>query len=109
VIVFELLLLAFVVLAAIWAVSAYNAKHRRSMLLEKYGDEKIVAGIINKTIWQGMTTEQFIDSWGPPTAKEQKLYKTKVTETFKYNQTGRNRFSSRVIVENGIVTGWKQR
>ena len=64
---------------------------------------------MNQLVWQGMSEDQLIDSWGAPVAGDQKIYKTKVSETFKYNQTSRNRFGSRVWVENGIVVGWEQK
>jgi hypothetical protein len=69
----------------------------------------IVDNIMKKIIWQGMSDEQLLDSWGAPAAKDQKIYRTKITETYKYNRTRRNRFGSRVKVENGIVVGWEQK
>ncbi len=64
---------------------------------------------MNKTIWEGMSQAQLIDSWGLPAAKDQKVYKTKIAETFKYNQTGKRSFANRVTVENGIVVGWNSK
>ena len=84
-------------------------KKRRALLLEKYGDEEIVNWIMGRRIWQGMTFDQLIDSWGKPADMTERVYKTKVAHTLKYNQTGKNRFSDRVIVENGIVVGWEQK
>lgn len=107
--VFELALIVISLVAAVWAVSAYQKKRRRAQLIEKYSDDQIVDNIMNKMIWQGMSDEQLLDSWGSPAARDQKIYKTKITETYKYNQTGRNRFGSRVKVENGIVVGWEQK
>lgn len=77
--------------------------------MEKYGDERVVENIMSKMIWQGMTEDQLIDSWGRPAAKDQKVFKTKITETYKYNRIGHNRFRSRVKVENGVVIGWEQK
>jgi len=93
---------------ALW-IQSENTKRRRQELLEKYGDESVVERIMNRIIWQGMSQEQLIDSWGRPVAKDQKVYKTKIAETFKYNQTGKNQFKDRVLLENGFVVGWKQR
>lgn len=56
-----------------------------------------------------MPEDQLIDSWGRPRARDRKVYRTKVRETFKYNQDDRNRFRSRVHVENGIVIGWEKK
>ena len=78
---------------------------RRAALIKKYGDQFAVDNIMTQKIWQGMSDEQLLDSWGAPAAKDQKIYKTKITETYKYNRMGRNRFGSRVKVENGIVVG----
>lgn len=64
---------------------------------------------MKRLIWQGMTEEQLIDSWGKPVAKDHRIYKTKISETFKYNQIGKNRFGSRVRLERGIVVGWEQK
>ena len=91
---------------SIFAWKRYQAKQRRAYLLIKYNDETVVERIMNKTIWEGMSQAQLVDSWGLPTAKDQKIYKTKTAETFKYNRTGKRRFAKRVIVENGIVVGW---
>ncbi|MBZ9732019.1 hypothetical protein LB534_12860 [Mesorhizobium sp. CA18] len=84
-------------------------KKRRALLLAKYGDEEIADWIMIRRIWQGMTFEQLIDSWGKPADMTERVYKTKVAHTLKYNQTGKNRYSDRVIVENGIVVGWDQK
>jgi hypothetical protein len=97
------------VIVAVIAFKNYLTKKRRETLLAKYHDGIVVERIMNGTIWQGMSQEQLIDSWGSPVAKDQKIYKTKTAETFKYNQTGKNRFGSRVHVENGIVVGWDKK
>ena len=86
---------------------AQAAKRRR--LMEKYGDAAIVEKIMRRRIWDGMTAEQLIDSWGHPAAVDQNFFKTKTKEIYKYNQDGKNRFRERVTVENGVVVGWSQR
>lgn len=91
------------------AISKYLTQKRRERLWEKYQDQSIVEGIMEGKIWQGMSEEQLIDSWGRPAAKDHKVLKTKKTEIFKYNQTGKNRFASRVKLDNGMVVGWEQR
>lgn len=97
------------VIAAIIALVIYKKKKRREFLMTKYQDSEIVDKIMGKVIWTGMSEEQLVDSWGRPEAKDQKVYKTKVVEVFKYNRTGKNRFRSRVTVENGFVAGWDQK
>ena len=103
-----LLGIAIIVVAIIGAIAFLKMKRRERLML-KYNDAEIVDKIMNKRIWQGMSQEQLIDSWGSPVTKDQKHLKTKTTEIFKYNQTGKNRFSNRVRVENGIVVGWEKK
>jgi hypothetical protein len=75
-------------------------------LVMKYGEE-ITARIIARQVWQGMTDEQLIESWGNPADVGREIIKARIKETWKYGQIGRNRFSNRVYLENGIVIGWK--
>ncbi len=78
-------------------------------LMSKYGDAALVDLIMAKQIRQGMTLDQLVESWGRPADIDQKVYKTKIKYTYKYNQTGRNRFRDRVFVENDVVVGWQDR
>lgn len=75
-------------------------------LVGKYGEE-IAARIVAHRVWQGMTVEQLIESWGSPADVDREIIKTRTKETWKYGQTGKNRFANRVYLENGIVIGWK--
>lgn len=77
--------------------------------LEKYGDPQIAANIADHMIWAGATEEQLTESWGRPVSVDQKLLKTKTKEVWKYNRTGKNRYGSRVTLENGEVVGWEQK
>ena len=105
----EIILVIFVLIAASIAISRYLTKKKRERLMLKYGDAEVVDKIMRNVIWQGMSEAQLIDSWGIPAAKDQKIYKTKVTETFKYVASGKNRFRNRVRVENGVVVGWEKK
>jgi hypothetical protein len=96
-------------IGVIIAISKHLTRKRRERLWEKYQDQSIVEGIMEGKIWQGMSEEQLIDSWGRPIAKDHKVLKTKTTETFKYNQTGKNHFASRVKLDNGKVVGWEKK
>ncbi len=100
-----------VVLVVVLGVSirAYNRKKRREYLMGKYHDLELVELIMKKKIRQGMTKEQLVDSWGEPVDTDEKVYKTKIKETFKYNQSGKNRFRERVFVEDGYVVGWQEK
>jgi hypothetical protein len=54
-----------------------------------------------------MTDEQLIESWGIPDDKDTEIKRAMRKETWKYGQIGKNRFSDRIFLENGIVIGWK--
>jgi uncharacterized membrane protein len=88
----------------IWKGIAYAM--RRTYLIKKYGRE-LGLRILRKNIWQGMTTEQLADALGNPTDIDQEVHKTKKRETWKYGQTGKNRFKVRIHLEEGTVVGWK--
>jgi hypothetical protein len=103
----ELIAVIVALFGMVWAITAYRKKKRRSYLMQKYGDENVVQKIMKRLIWQGMSQAQLMDSWGAPVTKDQKIYKSKISETYKYNQRGRNRFGSRVKLENGVVVGWE--
>jgi uncharacterized protein len=81
-----------------------DAEWRR--LVGKYGAE-IAARIVAHKVWQGMTVEQLIKSWGCPADVNCEIVKTRKKETWKYVPTGKNRFANRIYLENGIVIGWK--
>jgi hypothetical protein len=84
-------------------------KRRFDRLMAKYGDHSVVERIMAAKMWQGMTEEMLVDSWGYPVDRDQEVYKTRTTEVWKYKRTGKNRYRSRVIVENSIVVGFKQK
>jgi hypothetical protein len=79
---------------------------RRDDLTRRFRPE-IAELIMAKKIRQGMTEEMLKESWGPPANVDQEVFKTKLKQTWKYNQIGKNRFANRVFVENGFVVGWK--
>jgi hypothetical protein len=106
----EVVIVVIVLIIAGVAISRHLAtKRRRARLLDRYGNLQIVEDIMAKKVWQGMTKEQLLESWGQPADQGQKVMKTKTTTTYKYNQTGRNRFRSRVTLENDVVVGWQQK
>ena len=105
----EVLFAIAVLLFVVWGARSAINRNRRQHLLAKYGDLAVVERIMARKVWQGMSVEQLIDSWGRPVDVGRKVYKTKSVETYKYNQTGRNRFASRVTVEGGQVVGWEQK
>ena len=80
---------------------------RRWMLMRLYGDAEMVATILSGEIAQGMSAEMVIDAWGQPADMDEKVMKTKTKREMKYDQTGKNRFGTRVYLENGAVVGWE--
>ncbi|MDA9474740.1 hypothetical protein XI03_09545 [Bradyrhizobium sp. CCBAU 65884] len=104
------MVILFVVGAIIGGIAVLNnvrRRARRQRLVAKYG-EQIADMIIARQVWQGMTEEQLVEAWGAPVDRDYEVKKAKTKETWKYGQTGKNRFSNRVYLEDGIVIGWKQ-
>ena len=85
-------------------------EERRQQLLSKYGgDERLVARIMGREIWQGQSHEQLRDSIGAPVDTDEKVMKKARREVWKYHQTGVNRFGLRITLEDGVVVGWDQK
>ena len=105
----EITLLIVAVIVAIGAFNVYTTKKRRENLFTKYGDMQVVDAIMARKIWQSMSKEQLIDSWGSPVDIGQKVLRSKTVETYKYSRTGKNRYASRVTLENSRVIGWEQK
>lgn len=110
------LIIVVVVIGIVVLVIVYRKKkrreeveRRRAALLAKYHDPEIVDKIMQRLIWQGQSQEQLVESLGRPADIDQKVMKTKVKETWKYNQMGTNRFGLRITIENNIVIGWEQK
>jgi uncharacterized protein len=105
-----LLVIIFLIGATVGGISVFNnVQHRarRQQLAAKYG-EQIADMIMAREVWQGMTEEQLVESRGAPVDRDYEIKKTKTKQTWKYGQTGKNRFSFRVYLENGLVIGWKE-
>jgi uncharacterized protein len=103
------LIVLFVLGAAIGGIAVVrnvNRRKRRERLVATYG-EQAADRILARQVWQGMTDEQLVESWGLPADKDTEIKRTTTKETWKYGQTGKNRFNNRVYLENGIVIGWK--
>ena len=103
------LLILFVIGALLGGIAVFkNIQHRArcQSLIAKYG-EQIADLILTRQVQQGMTAEQVIESRGDPTDSDREIRKAKTKETWKYGQIGKNRFSHRVYLEDGIVIGFK--
>ena len=97
------------VVVAFGIFSHYQTKWKRERLTEKYGDAELVDKLMQGMFWQGQTEEQLVDSLGKPLDIDQRVLKTKTKETWKYNETGKNRYALRIILENGEVVGWDKK
>jgi len=91
---------------AIW-YQQNKKRQRLEYLRGKYKSEEIV--LFQGTIWQGQSDEQLRDTLGDPVAVDRAVYKAKKKETWKYRQTGANRFGLRITVEDGHVVGWDKK
>lgn len=98
-----------VAIAAALAIMAWLNARRRLHLLAKYGDDEAVNLIMHRKVWEGMTQEQLIDSWGHPAEIDERVLKTKTAHVYKYNPSGKNAFRDRVKLDDGVVIGWDQR
>lgn len=80
---------------------------RHQRLLARFKDEAMVETILEGRIARGMSAEMVREVWGEPADLDETVTKTKVRQVMKYNQTGKNRFGTRVQLEDGVVTGWE--
>lgn len=99
----------FAVIVLVLLFKYAKRQRRLSYLRNKYQDEALVQRIYKEYFWENQSAEQLRDSLGPPAAIDNKLLKTKTREIWKYNHQGANRYSLRITVENGYVSGWDQK
>ncbi|WP_222846794.1 hypothetical protein [Chitinolyticbacter meiyuanensis] len=97
------------VIGLIVFIKKQNRAQRIAHLRAKYQDEEIVQNILAERFWIGQTDEQLIDSLGHPHDIDQKVLKTKKKETWKYQHQGANRYRLRIVLDNGVVSGWDQK
>ena len=71
-------------------------------LVAKYWRGNCLPGFGTRGV-AGHDGEQLIDSRGSPSDVGREIIREKTRETWKYQQTGRNRFRERIYLENGIV------
>ncbi len=100
-------LVVFGLCVAYFLVRAGIKKARRALLMKRHGNAEMVAAIMAGQIAQGMTAEMVMDTWGKPADMDETVMKTKTKQEMKYDQTGKNRFGTRVYLENGVVVGWE--
>ena len=97
------------VIALVFLYKLSQKRKRRAELMEKYQDDEIVQSIMNRSFWQGQTSEQLRDSLGNPVDIDEKILKTKKKEIWKYNPQGGNRFGLRITLDDDVVIGWEQK
>ena len=93
--------LAILILAA----RALRRLVKRAIWLGRYGDEALVDTMMAGRIERGMTLDMVLDVWGTPADMDETVLKTKTRRELKYDQKGKNRFGTRVHLENGEVVG----
>lgn len=92
----------------IWCQAAQKKK-RREELMAKYNDADLVDKLMDRSFWQGQTSEQLLDSLGNPQDVDEKILKTKKKEIWKYNHQSGNRYRLRITLDNDIIVGWDQK
>jgi hypothetical protein len=100
------LIIAFAVIFCVLLV-VNQRKVRHQKLADRFRSSEVASAIMRREIWQGMTADMLRESRGKPDEQEKSVLKTKTKETWKYGKTGKNRFRLRVMIENGLVVGWK--
>lgn len=104
-----LMVLIVFIVAIIFIWNVYVTKKRKQYLLNKYGNAEIVEKIMNRYFWVGQTAEQLRNSLGKPADISTKIMKTRYRETWKYNQTGKNRYGLRITLDDHVVQRWEQK
>lgn len=98
-------------LFGLWIKFTLDAKRRQERfdaLLQKYGDADLANMLMNGKIAQGMTQDMLVDSWGLPEDISERIFRRKTRHIYKYNRSGKNRYRSKVKLEDGIIIGWDQ-
>lgn len=90
-----------------FAIKVLSNRYRRWRLMRRYGDVDMVETMMNGQIARGMTLDMILDVWGQPADMDEIVMKTKTKRELKYDQKGKNRFGTRVYLENGVVVGWE--
>lgn len=101
-------LAALVGVAVLWVLVRIGLNRlRRALWMRRYGDATLVDTMMAGQIARGMTLEMVLDVWGTPADMDETVLKTKTRRELKYDQKGKNRFGTRVHLENGEVVGWE--
>lgn len=101
-----ILLIVFFIAFAIW-ISNKSTSSRRQYLLDKYGNTDVVERVMNGSVWIGQTAEQLRDARGAPVDVDETVTKAMISQVWKYQRRGQNRYALRVFLDNDVVVGWK--
>jgi hypothetical protein len=102
-----IVLLIVVLFVGKWMLGRGLRGLRRRSLMTRYDHPEFVASIMDGQIMRGMTMDMVVDVWGDPADLDEIALKTKTKTEMKYDQKGKNRFGTRVHLEDGIVVGWE--
>lgn len=101
-----ILLVVFFIAFIIWIYNR-SASSERQYLINKYGNTDIFERIAKGSIWIGQTAEQLRDARGAPVDVDETVTREMISQVWKYQRRGQNRYAIRVFLENDIVVGWK--
>lgn len=93
-------------LAAQSAEQDRRAAERFQSLAQRFG-ERNARLIVEKTLWQGATGDMIREMHGDPVDASRRVYKTRTTETWKYEPIDAKHFALQIILENDVCVGWK--
>src|SRR5690606_28856723 len=79
-------LVIFSLIFLFWYKRYRDNKKWISYLKDKYKDDEVVERILKGRFWQGQTTGQLRDSLGSPDDVDKKVLKTKIKETWKFDE-----------------------
>ncbi len=105
-----LVLAAFLVfLCLLLLVPFWLEAKRRCVLPKASGTYEMDRAIIERRLFEGMSTEQLSQAWGPPEEIVVHRHHGRGKEVWCYGPDGKGRFRDHVHVEDGVVVAWRRR
>ncbi|HKP28312.1 MAG TPA: hypothetical protein VJU15_02880 [Gemmatimonadales bacterium] len=101
--------LGALILRRSWIASEQEYDRARIALRDAELQEQKSLRIERKKLWVGETAAQLRDALGEPEGVDVKPMKTRTREIWKYGRTGRNRYATRITLDNGTVVRWQRR
>lgn len=98
--------LALLITVAVVVIIVLKERYREKKLLQKYGDMVIVKRILSRVVWIGESVEQLRESLGSPQTIKHEVTKTTNKQIWKYNRIGKNRYQTKITIENNEVVGF---